>query len=379
MPFGGTNGMFPEQGCMTNNGNLMDLSDAVEHMKSMRISRAQFMEMFAAEEAAKTNGKTNGKKHPKGSWVEEATYETTINTMFWDGPICLWHIAHEGSHDFKNNFLMNVTTFLKKKYPENWEKALEWVNYNILKPVGDRDKLNDLIKRRRTQDYEYQCHDEPICSRCFAQACRKQPYGVGADGGVGIDYYEMGMTIIERIPQLFFIGTDNNRRMFEAKDILSLYKFKEKCLEYGFPFPPDMKKVEWENLIRRNIENATRVEPTEALRTGALEIEILTRWLELYVPNYLRRGDTDEDDVRVKKDERRVYFKWKALARHCTNSLTNTETEKIRSFITDESNCKYHDRKDGREWYRCRYSISFDKIDEEVIEKWEKIERENRL
>ena len=55
------------------------------------------------------------------------------------GPVCLVTLSpkvrdkHQGQ---QNHALAHCATFLKKKY-ENWEKALEWVNYNILVPVGD--------------------------------------------------------------------------------------------------------------------------------------------------------------------------------------------------------------------------------------------------
>jgi hypothetical protein len=373
VPFGGTHDIFPEQGCMNELGNLMELPEAVAHMKDMRIGKSQFMEMFAAEEAAKTNGKTNGKKHPKGAWVEEETYETTINTMFWDGPPCMWIISHRRSRDMQNNFLIDVSTFLKKKYPENWDKALEWVNANVLQPVGSAEKLLDIIKRVQRHDYEYMCHQEPICSFCDPHACRRKPYGVGAGNG-GIDHFELGLTEILRIPRVYFANVGEGRMMFEAEDLLSQFRYQKKCVDHGIPPPPTRKKDDWESFIRKNMESATKVDPSHAMRTNASEIEFLTRWLDILVPTYMRVGSKGrEDAVRVKIEERRIYLKDGKLMRYCLQ--LNYDDKSMRKFL--ENNCKYHSRTEGRDWFRSTYSVSFDLIDEEYIEKWLTVEQED--
>jgi hypothetical protein len=334
-------------------------------MKGMRIDRARFMELFAAEEAARTNGKTNGKKHPKGAWVEEDTYETTINTMFWDGPPCMWIISHRKCHDMKNNFLVDVSTFLKKKYPENWDKALEWVNYNVLQPVGDRDKLADIIKRVRGHEYEYMCQQEPICSFCDPHACRRKPYGVGNVNGV--DHYEWGMTKINRIPHIFIINIGDHRIVFEANELLNQNKYQEKCLEHGVSLTKSMKKDEWINLLNKNLENATIVEPTRIMRTNAAEIDFMTTWLSIHVPAYMRVGSKGtEDTIRVKVEEGRIYFKDYKLMRFCAQC--SFDDKAMRRFI--DANCQYNDRTTHREWWRSTYSIALTMFDEEIVEKW---------
>jgi hypothetical protein len=349
---------------MTDNGNAMDLADAVSHMKGMRVDRARFMELFAAEEAARTNGKTNGKKHPKGSWVQEESHDITLNTMFHDGPICLWHISRRKVTEMQNNYLINACTFLKKKYPENWDVALQWVNMNVLQPIGNTDKLNDIIKRFKHQDYEYMCHDEPICSHCHPQACRKQTYGVGANG---VDYYEMGMTIIERVPAIYFINAGDTRMMFEHQEIANQSKYRDKFVAYGLSPPPRMKNDEWDRYLKRSMEDATRVLPTRIMRTNAAEIDFMTTWLTTLIPGYMRVGSKGmEDAIRVKVEERRIYFKDYKLMRFC--AMCNFDDKGMRRFI--DANCQYNDRKTHREWWRCTYSISFDMFDEEIIEKW---------
>jgi hypothetical protein len=368
VPFGGTHDIFAEQGCMTDNGNLMELSDAVMHMKDMRITKGKFMEMFAEEEAAKTNGKTNGRKHPKGAWVQEESYEVTLNTMFCDGPPCMWTIVHEKCRGMQNNFLLNVLSFLKRKYPENWDKALEWVNYNVLQPVGDRERLHEMITRMRNQEYEYRCHDQPICAHCNPHACRRMPFGVGTSSN-GIDHFELGITIIERVPAIYIVNFGDTRIEMSSSDLNNQPKYRERCMDHGILPPASRPKVDWEKMVMLGIESAPRIPPSHIMRTNAAEFEFLSQWLSITVPTFMRVGEKGkEDTVRVKMEEKRIYFKPKKLMRFCRQQSFN-ETA-MRSFI--DHKCQSH-KEDGvgiREWYRWTYSISFDMIDEDDLETW---------
>jgi hypothetical protein len=360
---------------MTDNGNLMELADAVTHMKDMRISRSKFMEMFAAEDAARTNGKANGKKHPRGAWVQEETTQVTINTMFWDGPICLWHIAQHRCRDLQNIFLFNVSIFLQRKYPENWEKALEWVNYNVLQPVGDRDKLHDMITRRFEHEYEYECQKEPLHSICHAQACCRMPYGVGRGNGSDVDFHEMGMTIIDRKEQLFIISGGDIRMTLEASEIMNFNTFRIKCVSYGISPPRLMSRAEWDAIVQKNIANATHVQPSPAMQSNLYEIELLRRWLDVRIPTFMRKGEQSIDKARLNVDQARIYFKWQGsggLSDHCRSQHCHpNDHEKIARFL--QSDCIHHKQEAGNGiagWWRGTFSISLDKFDEETVEQW---------
>jgi hypothetical protein len=333
------------------------------------------MEMFAEEDAAKTNGKTNGKKHPKGAWVQEESYEVTLNTMFCDGPPCLWTIVHEKCRGMQNNFLLNVLSFLKMKYPENWDKALEWVNYNVLQPVGDRDRLNDMIKRMRTQDYQYQCHDQPICAHCNPHACRRMPYGVGTSGN-GVDHFELGLTIIERVPAIIIANFGDTRIEMASHDLSNQQKYRERCMDHGITPPMPRKKEEWDKMVMHSFDVAPRIPPSQIMRTNAAEFEFLSQWLSILVPNFMRAGEKGKEDiVRVKVEEKRIYFKPKKLMRYCRQLSFNEDS--MRSFI--DNKCQYH-KDDGvgiREWWRYTYSISFDMIDVDDLETWLAADKED--
>jgi hypothetical protein len=368
LPYGGTGGIFPEQGCMNEMGNLMEIGEAMDLCTKSRIDRTKFMSLFAEEDKAKSNGKTNGSKHPKGAWVQEDTHEKTVDTMFWGGPPCLWTIVHTNYQHFQNNVLLACGVLFKHKYPDNWEGPLDYVNLYVLRPSGDPTKLAEVKKSLKSHDYNYRCKDEPIVGFCFSDACRRQPYGVGRDGGT--DSLELGMTIVNCVPRQFWVNVGEHRISFVADELLTQQRYKIKCLEHGVPFPNSMKREDWESLVRRAIENATVVEPTSIMRTGAAEMEMISTWFARHVPIWIKLGRPDDrkDVLRVVEKEQRIYFKWENFVHFLRSAYSDREVKTMRSFL--DEHCEEHGKEGRGHWWRCTWSIRFDKFDEEVIERW---------
>jgi hypothetical protein len=143
-------------------------------------------------------------------------------------------------------------------------------------------------------------------------------------------------------------------------------------MDHGLTIPPNMNKAEWETIVNKNIEVATHVEPTHAMRTSAHEIEILTKFFSGRVPTFLRVGEKGKSDsVRVRLEERKIYFKWDSLMIFIERVFSNKDVDSVRYFIDDKQNCEYYRQGRGhRDWWRYTYAISFDKLDEYDVESW---------
>jgi hypothetical protein len=193
------------------------------------------------------------------------------------------------------------------------------------------------------------------------------PYGVGTNGN-GVDHYELGMTIVEREPRIFYVNVGDKRVPLSANDLLNQHKYKEKCLEYGVTPPVTKKREDWENLINKNIETATVVKPSAIMRSNANEIELLTQWLSIHIPSFIRVGEKETDAVRVRIEEKRIYFKHQRLMDYCRR-FSGHDAERMRMYIFNK--CEHHEQGPGfRGWWRSTHSVSFDIIDDEKIEKW---------
>jgi hypothetical protein len=366
LPYGGTGGIFPEQSALNEMGNLMEIDEAITYCLKRRVSRVEFINLFAAEKAADANGKANGKKHPNGVWVQEETATDTIDAIFWDGPVCLRILARMGvGQGQRNNFLAHCATFLKKKY-ENWDKALDWVNINVLIPVGDLENLSSIKKRWSTHQYEYQCHDQPMATYCDAHGCRSKKYGVGASNGVG--YPELGMTIINRRPAIYIVSIGSTRLVMSAQELLNPNTFQVKFLEEQMPIPHLGKKEVHINWINASIQAATKVEPKHMMRSDASELETLAEWFGRQVPIWVKKGQPNDktDVVRVKEDEQRLYLKWDKLSTWMRRSFKDTDVKAMRAFLND----KGEDHQGGGHWWRYTMSLPFSLFDEEQIKEW---------
>jgi hypothetical protein len=380
MPYGPTWGEFAEQCGMNESGGSLTIEEYLAYAERKRISPQEFMKYLKDDdstnrsEGAKTNYKSNGL-----FVAERATPEDT----FKGGPPCLMMLAKLKVHSGQqHDFLFECGTFLKKKYPDNWIEALKWVNLTILVPPGDSEKLDEIIKDHKKHvgqyAYEYRCHVQPMESYCYSVACARLPYGVG-NGKNKPDFYELGLSFINRVPRLYSANVGNNRISLDASELMNVNAFRIKCVAYGADFPNRIKGPEWDSIVRRAIENATMVEPTEAMKTAAHELEIIHTFFDITVRNnvrslgeeYLNGGGRKDDPVRIIVSENRFYFKWLKLQRFCRMKYRDVDVDKLRTYV--ENNCQYHGKERGsgtRLWYRCTYSIGFDKFEEDDVSYW---------
>jgi hypothetical protein len=314
--------------------------------------------------------KSNGRVKTGSRWILEGA---TVEDTFRGGPVCLSIIAKLGCHTFQHNFLFNVAIFLKRKYPENWEEVMRWCNFYILKPAGNMEKLESLIKDFGRRDYEYRCKDEPICGFCHSRICRLEPYGVGSGNGDAAKM-ELGLTKINRIPILWIVGSERMR--MTGDDLLDQRKFRGKCMEYGHPFPDWFKRFEWDEVLRRNIESAVMVEPFVLFKTSIDQLEMLTQFFGRHIPHMVRAKGAEYltgecgDVVRVRLEEGRIYFKWEKMKFWCERVLGSVrkDVEGMRLYL--ENHGRYNSRTEGRGWYRSTISVPISLFEEGLLEEW---------
>ena len=378
LPYGPTFDKFADQSGMTGHGNVLTLVEYLSIAESSAIDKAQFLSIVGDGHTRSTGGGSNGASRPHGGrWTVLDNVAETINETFKNGPPCLWNIAHSRSTEYQHNYLFNVAIFVKRKYSENWDEALSWINFNVLVPAGNNDKLQELIKDLKHRDYEYRCKDEPICSHCYSYACRRMPFGVG-NGKGGMDKHELGLVIVNRIPKIFIANVGNTRIPLNAHELMTLRIFREKCYEHMGEFPDLIKQPEWDDIIRKNTENATYVEPMELLKTNAFELEVLESYFGMHIPTDSRRfvneGYLDGgagEKVRVRMEEKRVYFKWGNFAIFCRRqSIQDRDVERLKFFVMNKGLQHGLTGKGIRDWFRLTYSLPLDLFDEGVVDRW---------
>lgn len=385
IPYGPQGDVFAEQCGMNDAGGALTIHEYLNLAEGRRVSREEFMRLAFPESSQNAkqrnangaNGAhhTSGVKRPKGVWAEEDTVAATIKATFKGGPPCLQYIAMMRSLQFQHNYLFNVAIFLKRKYPENWQEAFKWVNFHVLDPPGDPEKLMALIKDFKGRDYEYRCKDEPIVSHCIAEACRRMPYGVGTGKG-GQDHYEFGVTIIEGAPRRYFVNIGDSRVGMTPEEFLSQRQYRYKAFAYCGSFPDMMKQSEWDAIVKRATDNATIIEAPYIMREHVNEIEILESFFGIHIPNLVRSAGQEfldgkvGDAVRLKVKEEQIYFKWEKFGSFCRRSVNMQDKalDKMREFITNKG--REYGRTELRDWFRSTLAVPFGLFDEAVIDRW---------
>ena len=82
-------------------------------------------------------------------------------------PPCIQHLIVQGfPKGTRNSGLFNVGVFLRKKYPDDWEKRLEDVNITYMQPPLGAQEVLTVGKQVQRKDYFYKCNDQPIASHC---------------------------------------------------------------------------------------------------------------------------------------------------------------------------------------------------------------------
>jgi hypothetical protein len=310
-----------------------------------------------------------------GRWVADTA---TVEETFKDGPICLDTLAKINISVNQHNFLVDCATFFKKKYPDNWEEPLQWVNVNVLRPAGNPDKLKEIIRTVRDKQYFPRCHEEPMASYCHSKACRIQKYGVGGnDTDTGKD---LALTVVNTIPRAYFVGDgdEGTRIRLTADDLLNINRYQLRCMEQGRTgFPVNTTAKEWKNLVLGLINDSVMVEPSELYRKHVKELEALERYFSAHIPNWVRtKGDEFlngkvGDPIRIRIKDERVYFKWRDLLRWLDKALgmKQVDLDNMRAFVDTEA--KYHDTKEGLgRFFRCSHSLKFSTFNEDIVHYW---------
>jgi hypothetical protein len=342
-----------------------------------------FFKSHTARQKSNGSEKTKGNV-PKGLFVDGMS----VNEIFKGGPPCLWTLAHQGVPSYQHNYLFNALILVKKKFPDNHQEAIRYINQYVLNPHGDLQKIEELIKSSKDRNYTYRCKDAPICDYCDSHACRKQPYGVGS--GEGRIDWEFGMITIEKEPREFIVSMGDKRVRLTAKELMNQNSFIEKCMDVGAPYPDRMKRDEWDRIVRIALEDSQMVKPSELMKTNADEWETLQIFFGIHIPNgvrrdgikYLNGGGTENDVVRVKVAERLFFFKIDVLKRFCLQTRTETFARQMRVFIDKEGTHLKQEIGSGvRGWFRGTWSLPFEKFDEAFINKLldpEKYEKESK-
>lgn len=202
-----------------------------------------------------------------------------------DGPPCIQSINLLGETSFRNNYLMSVATYYKAKVGDDFQFAVAEANQNLVDPL-ELDRLTaTVIASHKKRSYTYLCKEEPICSICHKNVCKKRKYGIG-----GSEVSELTYESLEQIrtDPPYYIWTINGKKLkfYTEADLINQNMFRQLCLRYINILPMKLKEETWTDIVNKALKEMTfqDVEEKAEVSPGAMFKSYLVEFLTKRAP-----------------------------------------------------------------------------------------------
>lgn len=249
--------------------------------------------------------------------LREISLEQSSN--FQDGPPCLQTLHTLGiGEGGRNNTLLNVAIYFKKKHEEDWQEKLREYNSSELEDPLNEGEIAEIIKNVSRKEYNYTCKAAPICNYCDAKKCKKRKYGIAFGSEKEETHFVLPITGITKYiagnkeSVRWGVSTTEAMIEFSTEELMSLDAHRRKFLEHLNIIIPNLKTKEFYDQIQSYVTNCEIVhDPEDASETGQLVMHIESWFLE--------HGSARTVDEMIKKkwwqdpENGNIYFTGDAL------------------------------------------------------------------
>lgn len=204
-------------------------------------------------------------------------WNTKIEEKLPGGPPCLQVLCTQGfPKGTRNNGLFNIGVYCMKVSPDGWEKMLVDYNQQFMDPPLEPTEVMGVIKSMKKKDYNYSCEQAPIQQHCNANKCRACKFGVGTGQGMPT----LGtLTKLTTTPAIWFLDIEDGKRVELTTDQLQdPRKFQLMCMEHLNLMPNIPKKLVWDALIQKLMENVTVIEVSKDMSPAGQLLEAVDRF-----------------------------------------------------------------------------------------------------
>ena len=167
-----------------------------------------------------------------------------VDEKLRDGPPCLQALMRQGfPKGTRNNGLFNVGVYLRKAFPDDWEKKILEYNQQIMDPPLDLKEVNIVADQLKKKDYQYKCADQPICNFCNKDLCRSRKHGVG--GGENTPTVA-NLRKYDSEPPLWFLDVNGKPVELDTEALQKQPRFQILCMEQINFMPRTITRPAWE-------------------------------------------------------------------------------------------------------------------------------------
>ena len=159
-------------------------------------------------------------------------------------------------------------TYLKKRFPNEWQTKMYVYNEQYMKPPLQHGEITSSIESVGKKEYRYKCKLEPIVSFCNSKVCSKREFGVGDDVPppeiTGISKYPSD-------PPLYFVNIDGDSVEVDDVTLHDPEKFSVACMnQISKPMLP-VGKIIWRKQLVKLFE---KLQVLDAPDSAKVDVQI---------------------------------------------------------------------------------------------------------
>ena len=279
---------------------------------------------------------------------------------FQDGPPCMQALAKFGvPKSQRNEVLLDMTRYVKQRYPEDWkDKTLEY-NKQFFEPKGKGMGFNEVsgvIGSREKKDYVYRCDQDWLKSYCNKEECIKRKFGIS--GSLSSELVLGPLSYVTSNPKIWYLGFNGEEVGLSSKELVKQDLAREAATEQTGKTPPKIKN--WDMQLRALQEKATEIDaPEESLPTFRLKTSLESFCFNTRVTKdkkkiLLGRPFEDESSIKFTFGD---FFKYlKADEWNITPDITHQMLKKIPGITRD----KFHIKEGVKRWVYVLHKEQFD-------------------
>ena len=304
--------------------------------------------------------------------------EVVVDPRLKSGPPCLQILLRQGFPEgTRNNGLFNLGVYLRKAYPDDWEKKILEYNQALLEPPLDLKEVNIVAEQLRKKEYQYKCSDQPICNFCNRDLCRSRKFGVGGDANTPSI---ANLRKYDSEPPLWFLDVNGSPVELDTEALQRQPKFQILCMEQINHMPRTVPRPAWE--AQMNLLLSTMVETEGAIIHPSEDTSVRGQFYELveeFTTHMQAAMDREEILLRrpwTNESNHRTYFRLKDLEAFLKRQkFTEYRSNKIAQRLRDIDGLSEQLSINGRS-IRCWSIPSFEPIENEFSSRFEETDEE---
>jgi len=226
------------------------------------------------------NGATKGSLDYFITWAESskvtaADLSVSLSNDHAGAPPCISHgITHGVPAGVRNEFVYNLTVYMKKAHPDDYRDRIYTLNTEIFDKPVPFPELKKTVNSASRRDYRYKCNSEPCKAWCDRNACLNQEFGITRDEAAEEDAFN-NLPGFEKViqyqtdPKRYGLIVNGTEVQLSGSQILDYRQVRTSIMDATCEIIPLITSKRWETIITPLMKTAEKCDaPLESGPAG---------------------------------------------------------------------------------------------------------------